>query len=99
MTIIALCLLILGGLICCLNFYLSFLRYPIHRVSGGEKDNYKWYSGLPVIGSLFVAISLLTYWQTTSIFIVAIILIAIDTGGIHWFLGTILYHAVMNKDE
>jgi hypothetical protein len=54
---------------------------------------------LPVIGSLFVAISLLKYWQNTWLFVAAIILIAIDTGGIHWFLGTILYQAVRKKDK
>ena len=99
MTMIALGLLILGGLICCLNFYLSFLRYPIHRIGGGKKHSYKWVSGFPLIGSLFVAISLFIYWQTTWIFVAAIILIAIDTGGIYWLLGTTFYRAVIKKDR
>jgi hypothetical protein len=97
MAIIALGLFILGGFICCLNFYHSFLRYLIHRMSGGNKDNYKWVSGFPLIGSLFVAILLLRYSHNTWIFVIAIILIAIDTGGIHWFLGTTLYHVVVKK--
>jgi len=99
MTIIALGLLILGGFICCLNFYLSFLRYPIHKIGGGNKSNYRWVSGLPLIGSLFVAVSLLKYWHTTWVFVSAIILIAMDTGGIHWFLVTILYHAIIKKKK
>ena len=99
MTIVSLGLLILGGFICCLNFYLSFLRYPIHKMVGGKKDNYKGVSGFPLIGSLFVAISLFRYSHITWIFVTAMILIAIDTGGIHWFLGTYLYHAVIKKDR
>jgi hypothetical protein len=71
----------------------------MHRITGGDKSNYKWVSGIPVIGSLFVAISLITYWQTTSIFVTAIILIVMDTGGIHWFLGSILYNNVINKNK
>jgi len=95
MSIIASGLLILGGFICCLNFFLSFLRYPIHRMRGAKKENYKWVSGFPLIGSLFVALSLIQYWHTTGILVAALFLIAIDTGGIPWFLGTMLYRALV----
>jgi len=97
MATFSLILLILGGFICCLNFYLSFLRYALYRMLGGVKGSYKWTSGFPLIGSLLVAISLLTYRQNTWILAAAIILIAIDTGGIHWFIGTVLYRSIFKK--
>lgn len=96
---IALGLLILGGFVCCLNFYLSFLRYPLHRLGGGSKESYHWVSGFPLVGSFFVAIALLKYWHNTGLFVAAMLLIAIDTGGIPWFLGSILYQAVTKRDE
>ncbi len=92
-------LLIFGGLLCCLNFYLSFLRYPVHRLTGKKKEEYKWVSGIPVFGSLFVALSLLALWQTPWVLVMSIILILIDTGGIHWLAGVVLYHEVLKKEK
>lgn len=42
-------LLVLGGLLCGLNFYLSFLRYPVHRMMGKKKEEYRGVSGIPVL--------------------------------------------------
>jgi hypothetical protein len=56
MEIIAYMLFGLGGFFCLLNFYLSFLRYPIYRLPGGGNKEYKWSSGAPVLGSLFVGL-------------------------------------------
>jgi Na+/melibiose symporter-like transporter len=90
-------LLVLGSLLCCLNFYLSFLRYPVHRIMGKKKEEYQWISGFPVFGSLFVAISLFKFWQPPWLLATAIILILIDTGGLHWFAGTMLWYEVLKK--
>jgi hypothetical protein len=90
-------LLVFSGLLCCFNFYLSFLRYPIHRMMGKKKEEYRWASGIPVFGSLFVAISLLSFWQVPWLRGTAIGLILIDTGGLHWFAGTMLWHEVLKK--
>jgi hypothetical protein len=62
-----------------------------------KKEEYRWVSGLPVVGSLFVAISLLSFWQSPWLLALGIFLILIDTGGLHWFLGTIFYHQVLKK--
>ena len=92
-------LLITGGLLCCLNFYLSFLRYPIHRLTGHKKEDYKWTSGIPLFGSLFVALSLLSFWRVSWVLVLSLILIVIDTGGIHWFLGVMLYQEILKKNK
>ena len=97
MEIIAYILFGVGGFFCVLNFYLSFLRYPIYRLSGGDKKEYKWTSGAPILGSLFVGIGLLSLYGTKWILILGLTLILIDTGGLHWFLATMFYYAIFRK--
>ena len=97
MEIIAYMLFGLGGFFCLLNFYLSFLRYPIYRLSGGRKQEYKWVSGAPALGSLFVGFSLLSQYLTNWIVILGVALILMDTGGLHWFLATIFYYVIFGK--
>lgn len=90
-------LLALGGFLCCLNFYLSFLRYPVHRMMGGKKEDYRHASGIPAVGSLFVAISLFEFWHPSWLFALAIVLISIDTGGLHWFVGIMLFRVIEER--
>ena len=87
----------LGAFICVVNFYLSFLRYRIFLLRGGRKSEYKWTSGTPLIGSLFVLVGLTP--ETRWILIAGLILILIDTGGLHWFLGSMLYQWIARTDE
>jgi hypothetical protein len=87
----------LGGLLCLMNFYLTFLRYPLHRLRGFSKESYQWVSGAPVIGSLLVALSLLGRHGQEGILAPALVLMAIDTGGLHWFVATVICHSVWDK--
>lgn len=98
MGIIAYMLFGLGGFFCLLNFYLSFLRYPIYGLSGGGKQEYKWVSGAPVLGSLFVGLSLIFHYATNWMLISGVALIIIDTGGLHWFLATMFYYEIFRKE-
>ena len=83
---VGIALLVLGGLICGLNFYFSFLRFPLHRLRGGRRETYRWESGIPLFGSLFVAISLIWGWHSAWWLWLGIGLIVIDTGGPQWFV-------------
>jgi hypothetical protein len=96
-TVIAFALLVLGGLICCANFYCAFLRYPLHRVFGGTRENYHYGSGVPLFGSFFVAIALMKFWSDPTLLSIAIVLILIDMGGLHWFLGVMFWYEVLKK--
>jgi len=87
----------MGGFICCKNFYLSFLRYPIHRLKGGSREDYQWVSGIPVLGSLLVAAPFARLWLPSELVPVGIILFLIDTGGLHWFAGSMLYHVILKR--
>jgi len=91
--VLAWLMFVLGGFICVLNFYTSFVRYPVHRLLGHSKESFQWLSGAALPGSLLVAISLPAFHSTTWILVTGFILILIDTGGIHWFAGTMLYQA------
>ncbi len=86
-----------GSLLCVCNFYLSFLRYPFHRLRGLPRESYRFVSGIPLIGSALVALAMCKLYAFPSVRFVGLILIAIDTGGIHWFLGTITYQHLREK--
>ena len=87
-------LMIAGGCICLLNFYLSFLRYPLHLAAGRGRNSYRWVSGIPLLGSMAVVIAW-AFWtrhQSSLALDVATWSIALlDTGGIHCFVATMAY--------
>ena len=83
----------IGGYLCLINFYLSFLRYPIYLWRGHPKESYRFISGIPVFGSLIVYLLLRHMDMPSAMHYVAMGLIAMDTGGLHWAIGNILYHS------
>ena len=87
----------LGAFLCVTNFYLSFLRYTVRRLRGLPRESYRWVSGFPLLGSLFVALSLFALYSLPFVLPVGLVLIAIDTGGIHWFVGGMIYHSVYGR--
>ena len=87
----------LGALLCVTNFYLAFLRYPLHRQLGLPKESYHWVSGFPLFGSMCVAISLLGLHDIPAMIPVGTVLMLIDTGGIHWFIGSMIYQLAHQK--
>lgn len=89
--------LLVGGLISAINFYLSFCRYALHRIRGGSRESYQWVSGIPVVGSLLVALALIAFHESPWILSAALVLITIDTGGIHWLLGALIYERLREK--
>lgn len=84
LRILAFVLFALGGLICLLNFYLSFVRYPLHRLRGRPADTYHWVSGFPLVGTVFVAVALALGLRDGAWLIASLVLIALDTGGPLW---------------
>ena len=96
MTTAGIILLVLGATLTLTNAYLSFLRYPIHRARGGEPEAYRWVSGFPVFGSLFLWISIFLL-PTTGLKWLAGLLSVFDTGGIHVFLGTMWWRGQLGE--
>lgn len=86
MATIGIVLVALGAFLTLANVYFSFLRYPIHLARGGTVETYRWVSGIPIFGSLFLWISI-GLLPSTGLKWTAGILSIFDTGGIHWFIG------------
>jgi hypothetical protein len=69
----------------------------LHRLRGLPRESYQWVSGFPLLGSLLVALSMIGLHQIPGMIPVAIALILIDTGGIHWFVGSLIYRWLRKK--
>lgn len=86
----------LGAFVSCLNFYLSFLRYPLCKLLGRQ---YKWVSGFPVLGSLLVVIAVAILHEHPVFFWGGITIALLDTGGLHWFAGVMLWMYLFHRDK
>lgn len=75
----------IGSFITAINFYLSFLRFPVHLACGGSRETYQHISGFPLVGSLLLWISILLLPSATLAWCAAAVS-TLDTGGIHWFV-------------
>lgn len=86
-------LFVFGTLISLGNFYTSCLRYPIFRMRGGDRADYRWVSGIPLLGSaaLFIAALLFGYAGLTAACWLALLIAVFDTAGLHWFAVVMLY--------
>jgi hypothetical protein len=91
MALIGFALFGLGAFLTIANFYFSLLRYPVHVWRGGTRENYRWESGIPVFGSLFLWVSAFCLTTQPIFMWLAIGLSLFDTAGLHWFLGVMLY--------
>lgn len=87
MKFLAFTLLGLGALIAGLNFYLSFVKYPLHRLFHQDQP-FKFVSGLPLIGSILLWIGAYIFLSAGAAKYAALALIVslFDPGGIQWFL-------------
>lgn len=88
--------LVVGGLMASVNFYLSFLAAPVHRLRHGEWPG-RVPSGLPLIGSLLLAAVALALPTGSSAQVAALVLLALDTGGPHWFVASQAWNAVERR--
>jgi hypothetical protein len=86
MATVGLILFALGALVTVMNVYLSFIRYPVHLALGGTRETFRWVSGIPLIGSVFLWLSF-PLLSSVGLRWFAAALSVFDTGGIHWFVG------------
>ena len=91
MTIAGLTLFAIGAFLSLANFYLSFVRYFVHRALGGSKESYRFVSGIPLFGSLLLWASIPLLPSTTLMWLAAALSLC-DTAGIHWFIGVLWWH-------
>lgn len=75
----------LGALICLANFFLAFVRCPMGRFLGYPREAMRPVSVIPLFGSALVGLSLIGLYANPISRWLAIGLILMDIGGIHWF--------------
>ena len=82
----------IGAAVTVINFYLSFIRYPLHGLWYRDRS-FQWKSGFPLLGSLLLWIAALFFWLSGSAPKAAIALVfsIFDTRGIHWFVVSQLH--------
>jgi hypothetical protein len=78
--------LALGGAVAGLNFYLSFVAVPVHRLRHGSSPD-RVPSGFPFVGSVVLGAVALAAPPGGWVQILALVLLALDTGGPHWFVA------------
>jgi hypothetical protein len=86
MKIAGILFLSLAGLIAGTNFFLSFLRYPLLRLLGHPRSEYRHVSGLPAIGTFFQVAGVACLWDVPWAWAAAAGLALLDTGGLPWFV-------------
>ena len=79
-----------GALFALLNFFFSFVRYPLHRCFGRSRETYRHLSGLPGVGTVATALATCAAWGDARAVIVAAALCVLDTGGMPWFMISVI---------
>jgi hypothetical protein len=81
-----LAVVLIGLVIGALNFHLSAIRGTLYRRTTGSLDGYKYVSGAPVIGTVFVVVGTLLGFASALCAALGLLAVAIDTGGSVWFV-------------
>jgi hypothetical protein len=69
-----------------LNVYTSWVRAFLHKILNGDLEDYKFVSGIPILGNVAALVALWhcgNSWVTIAIVITILVL---DTGGMPWFV-------------
>jgi hypothetical protein len=91
MQILAYSLFAAGALVSLLNFHLSFVLPIIEHL---RKREARFISGIPLFGSLLLMISFFCLPADNMLKWPALVIALLDTGGLHWFCDTLLYHSL-----
>ncbi len=88
---------ILAALVALLNFYLSWLRYPIQKFLYPDRE-YHFVSGIPLIGTVLLIGAIVN--APSPIWLWFLIPLAlIDTGGLPWFfISTCVIHPKRHRN-
>jgi hypothetical protein len=89
-------LALLGGVISVLNFYLSWLRYPLYRLRGGKRESYRFVSGIPLFGSLLLWIAA-PYLHSEPVWMWSALVVSLfDMCGLH-VIAVVMLIAALHK--
>jgi hypothetical protein len=68
------------------NFHLSFIRPHLFRFRHGSMDGYRFVSGIPVVGSILIALGSLFSFGAIGSALIGCASFCLDTGGSGWFV-------------
>lgn len=77
---------VVGLLFGVLNSYLSVVRPWLYQRRRGSMECYQFISGLPLLGTLFVAVAGVLGFGELPTALVGLVALVLDTGGLPWFL-------------
>jgi hypothetical protein len=96
--ILGLLFLALGTLLVWVNVYTSFVRYPLHRLRGGTREDFRWVSGVPLVGIFVLMLAVICFGrQYLALTWTAIVIAALDTSGPHWLAGFLLFNLLFQR--
>ena len=84
-----------GGLVSLTNLYLSLGRPLVYRWRHPSSEGDRWVSGVPVVGSAALLGGRLLSGELGRTFdVLTWVVIALDSGGFHWFLLSLVLQDV-----
>ncbi len=82
---VAMVLVVLSGLVGCLNMHLLFVKpWLYRRRHGGSLEGFRFVSGLPVVGTLLQAGACFMAFGSVPVGVCALLTALIDTCGVPW---------------
>jgi hypothetical protein len=78
--------IVLAAAIGIMNFHLSFVRPRIFFKRHGSMNDYRFISGVPVVGTVLVCLGGVLGFGAVGSAMVGIAVLAMDTGGLTWFV-------------
>ena len=82
----AIVMIVLACVFASLNLYLSVVRPALYSFWHGGMEGYRYVSGIPMIGTLFVCVGALLSFGSPKIALAGMIAFVLDTGGPGWFV-------------
>jgi hypothetical protein len=76
----------LSVLIGAFNWYFSFIRPHLYQIKQGSMNGYRFVSGIPIVGTIFVMIGGTDGFGSLPTALLGLIAVILDTGGLLWFL-------------
>jgi hypothetical protein len=80
---------VIGGLavlVVLFNLHTSFFRPSFYRWRHGSMDGFRFVSGAPLLGTIFILIESILGFGSLYTSILALLAYLLDTGGLPWFL-------------
>ena len=87
--VLGVALVVVALAVAALNAHLSWVRPLLFRWRHGSMAEYRFISGFPVVGTVFVVLAVVAAFGSTAVAILALLSLFLDTGGLLWFAAVV----------